>query len=962
MNKKQKNLLKTKAFLMLFIALNCVLWIAANSRHVSAADEAFERQKATDLHSQGKFTVTGDGISLKEKEKADGLMISAADAAAYGDAVFTFENSFDFGAIPAEYLVIDALAERKKNIELALYLDDAKEAFATVKLARQKKDEIWSTVKTRTVKFPRLTGKHKLHFKVVTPETGKLKLVLRSALFLKNDIPMVEFDLDETQGSIDAMNGDFEHNTECYGNMTVVIPEGYKSEYSNKECKTETYALDYIRGRGNSTWMANKKPYKIKLDKKQNLLGMGQNKHWVLLANYYDISMLRNKITYWLGRELGMEFTPKCEFVNVIMNGEYLGSYYLCEHIRLGENRVDIDDLEKDDATMHATDPETISGGYLLSMYPAGDEEGQQIVTSRDMRLLIESPSFEDYLNETQLNYIRDYVQKTEDAIYGENFRDESGKSYKEYMDVAAAVDYYWIQEISMNGDGFGSGSTYLYKKRNGKLYWGPLWDFDYVAWGATEYMGNNVSGYYHNGSTWFGQLFQDPEFYQAVTDRWPAIKEKLLEASKDGGQIDIYSKKQYESQKHNYEIWEQYSEGEFWDEGEADNTDTTNKVTYDSEVERFKRWIRERIDWIDENLSSLRKTYYQIKFMIDDETFTTLSVEENERVWDIPEAPGRDGYAFDGWYIANEDGTLSEEFTSLSPVSSNLAVKAKYSDLSKIPAVQQVCFAKDEIYMLCEDEISIQYCVLPFEAYAGNLTWSSSDENIVTIPQSGRMLSYARSGDVVITVTAPNGTKGSFTVHVLDSRSYDFNSIRSCSPAQKEYTVKAGEYKRIDMIMEPTQAVYYGDMRFVSSDENIVKVNDCGYIYGFHPGEAVVTCDPINDSMKTIKITVTASDASVPEAGTTFTAKGLKYKILATGENRTAVCTGAKDKKRKTVTIPATVKYKNKTYKVTEIGKKAFANCKKLKKAVIGKNVAKISKSAFANRKKLNIVDKRFQ
>lgn len=957
MNKKRRKLLKTKAFPLLFMTLCYTLWIMAGSRQASAEDGAFERQKAVDLHSQGKFTVTGNDISLKAKEKAQGLMINASDAAAYESATFTFENSFDFGTIPAEYLIIDALAERKKDIELNLYLDDDREAFANVKLARQKKEEIWSTVKTRSIKIAKLTGKHKLHFKVVTKETGKLKFVLRSVLFLKSDIPMVEFDLDESQGSIAAMNGDSEHNTECYGKMTVSVPDSYQSEYSHEKCKTETYELDYIRGRGNSTWYVNKKPYKIKLDKKQNLLGMGQNKHWVLLANYYDVSMLRNKITYWLGRELGMEFTPKCEFVNVIMNGEYLGSYYLCEHIRLGENRVDIDDLEKDNATMHATDPATISGGYLLSMFPSGDEEGEQIITTRDMRLLIESPSFEDYLNETQLNYIRDYVQKTEDAIYGENFRDDSGKSYKEYMDVAAAVDYYWIQEVSMNGDGFGSGSTYLYKKRNGKLYWGPLWDFDYVAWGATEFAENNVTGFLHNGSTWFAQLFRDPEFYQAVVDRWPAIKEKLLEASRDGGQIDIYSQKQYESQKHNYEIWEQYEES--W--GDDEESDNSMKVTYDSEVERFKRWIRERVDWIDENLDNLRRTYHQIKFMVEDEVLTTLSVADQERVWEIPEAPEREGYAFDGWYMTDKDGAFGAEFTSSFPVSDDMTVKAKYTDLAKMPAVQQVCFANDEIYMFREDSRSIQYCVLPFEAYAGNLTWSSSDENIVTVPSPGNILTYSKAGDAVITATAPNGAKGSFTVHVLNS--YNYGEITSCEPAQKEYTIKSGEYGRINMIMSPEQAIYYGELKFISSDESIVKVNDCGYICGVHPGKAVITCNPVNDSMKTIKITVTAADTPSPvKTGTTFTAKGLKYKVLTSGEKRTVICTGTKNKKRKQITIPASVKYKNEVYKVTEIGKKAFANCKKLKKAIIGKNITKIGKNAFANRKKLNIVDKRFQ
>ena len=82
---------------------------------------------------------------------------------------------------------------------------------------------------------------------------------------------------------------------------------------------------------------------------------MGKNKHWVLLANYYDNSLLRNKITYWLGSQLNMPFTPKSEPVDVVMNGDYYGSYFLCEHVRVGETRVNIDDLEANEDAMHET-------------------------------------------------------------------------------------------------------------------------------------------------------------------------------------------------------------------------------------------------------------------------------------------------------------------------------------------------------------------------------------------------------------------------------------------------------------------------------------------------------------------------------------------------------------------------------------------------------------------------------
>lgn len=184
------------------------------------------------------------------------------------------------------------------------------------------------------------------------------------------------------------MNGDQQHDTECYGDMKVEIPNGYTCEYANDKgktnnLKTETYSMEYIRGRGNSTWGTGKNPYKIKLDKKANLFNMGKNKHWVLLADYYDPSHIRNKITYWMGKKLGMAYTPECVYVDVVMNGQYYGSYLLSEQVRVGNSRVDIDDLEADDESKAATDEPTITGGYLLSMSPYKDEDGKIIHTKQ---------------------------------------------------------------------------------------------------------------------------------------------------------------------------------------------------------------------------------------------------------------------------------------------------------------------------------------------------------------------------------------------------------------------------------------------------------------------------------------------------------------------------------------------------------------------------------------------------
>ena len=100
-----------------------------------------------------------------------------------------------------------------------------------------------------------------------------------------------------------------------------------------------------IKGRGNSTWELPKKPYKIKLDKKFDLLKLGKNKHFVLLANYLDESLMRNKIAYDMSRELGL-ISMDSTWVDVVLNGQFIGNYQICEQIRIDEGRVDVFDWE----------------------------------------------------------------------------------------------------------------------------------------------------------------------------------------------------------------------------------------------------------------------------------------------------------------------------------------------------------------------------------------------------------------------------------------------------------------------------------------------------------------------------------------------------------------------------------------------------------------------------------------
>ena len=143
-----------------------------------------------------------------------------------------------------------------------------------------------------------------------------------------NGIPVVYLNIDESRGTIDDMLESMDHSVYCYGTISIEVPEGFHySDFKDTICESLENLEMSIRGRGNSTWeMQKKKPFKIKLEKKADVLGLGENKHWALLDNVFDSTLMRDRITAWLGDEMGFDFTPRGVPVDVIMRGENYGT------------------------------------------------------------------------------------------------------------------------------------------------------------------------------------------------------------------------------------------------------------------------------------------------------------------------------------------------------------------------------------------------------------------------------------------------------------------------------------------------------------------------------------------------------------------------------------------------------------------------------------------------------------
>jgi len=484
-----------------------------------------------------------------------------------------------------------------------------------------------------------------------------------------NGIPVLYITLTGGDDAFAEMEASEDHSVQATGSVTLDVPEGYTGDYSSTAlADLNDLDLEYIRGRGNSTWHDNKKPYKFKLKKSTDLLGMGKNKHWILLANSLDDSLLRNRLVNYMGAALGLAYTPQGMPVDVVINGNYHGSYFLCEQVRVGSSRVDIDELTGEDNT-----GSNVTGGYLLALRPDESEpEGNVLFTTREERFAGVNPEFatddpEDAVGtEEQKAYITQYLQDTEDAIFRLGEDDAAGTSWTEYMDGESAVKYWWVQEFTTNIDAFSTPSTYLYKQRDGKLYWGPLWDFDQ----SLGFTNGGIEGFSSRQIEWLDRLRGlDPNYQQQLKDTWAAYDAVLEDIVCDGGVLDRYAAEIRASWEANHELWLDPVIEEF------------NPTTFDEEVKQLRDWINERRAWINAHLESdLTNLFCRVTFMANDEVVDTYIVYLGEGLYTLPDAPQRKGMTFAGW--VTQEGTPIDDVV----FTGDTVVYASYTNETDVP------------------------------------------------------------------------------------------------------------------------------------------------------------------------------------------------------------------------------------------------------------------------------------
>ena len=361
---------------------------------------------------------------------------------------------------------------------------------------------------------------------------------------------------------------------EDYINATYYLDNKGLSDYQSIGSKAQPLNME-IRGRGNYTWRDfDKKPYRIKLADKQPLLGMTKSKHFALLAHADDSKgFMRNAIGFQLSKLIGLTWTPTATPLEVVLNGDYIGLYFLTETIRVDKDRVNI--VEQED---EATDPMAITGGWLVEI-DNYREDPQIIITEGDYYNTETAFTYKtpEVLSSAQEQFLREEMERINTLVYGDKNSDELWK----YLDMEALARFYIVQELTDNYESF-HGSCYLYREmgEGEKWYFGPVWDFGSA-------FNRDKSQYIFEGDVWHNhwipEICKFPAFNTCLKTLWTDFYKG------DFNQIYDYIVQQKDliasAVQADYQRWPDYG-----------NNDFSNRVT------KVTNRLRSYAQWLNEN------------------------------------------------------------------------------------------------------------------------------------------------------------------------------------------------------------------------------------------------------------------------------------------------------------------------------------------------------------------------
>ena len=343
---------------------------------------------------------------------------------------------------------------------------------------------------------------------------------------------------------------------------------------------------------GNEKLNYYKRNYLIHFDKEQNILDFeNAAKRYVLMGNYGDKTLIRNLLSYKISEMLDMEYTVKCYPIDLMVNGEYKGTYNLCEYIEISENKINIYKMTNKDANELK-----ITGGYLLEIDGFAYLGDLCINSKKGVPVSIRAPDEEDGITQNQIDYIKDKFDILENDIYNNNFTN---------IDMESFIKYFLIGELIGNAESF--WSTYLYKDKNDeKFYFGPIWDngmgFDNDN---RVYPVNCKKRYIFNYGLSAGTLYKCIKNIidnKNITERIKYMWEEKIVKKLDLDYINDFINETVsylnESKNLNFLRWKILDKQVYFNPKVYDS--------YEEEIDVVKEFIKNRISWLNHQISNI--------------------------------------------------------------------------------------------------------------------------------------------------------------------------------------------------------------------------------------------------------------------------------------------------------------------------------------------------------------------
>lgn len=489
--------------------------------------------------------------------------------------------------------------------------------------------------------------------------SGKKLIIMKSenirALYYVSDDPV-----NAGRPFVDAVKGN-----EAEGRMSLIDVDG-EVDYTDK--------VTEIKARGNSTFTnSDKKAYQFKIKNKTDLINNNPDeacKKWVLLANMFDATLIHNSITFRLAADLGMDYISHYEAVDLYFDGEYRGSYLLCEKVDVDSSKVDIDNTDdlieetnedtdayespvvitattqsKGETKANANskgsykyvsglaEPEFPEGAnhhaYLLELefdyrYP---DELTGFVTNKGQTIVTKNP---EYLTKESGAFIAAFWQEFEDAVYSTNgYNTKTGRYYYEYCDLESIVKVYLINELSKNVDGFASSSYFYLPADEDIMYAGPVWDYD-PCYGPGGFHYNiqlataNPENFYTVTDYIINGLIKHESFRNAVREQLDKNNGEFYLAVQnmigDEGYVNTFSQEVAASRVMNSKLWK-VMDDRYVVVHDGD------KVTFDNAITFLNDYIETRINWLADTVGTWNGNSYTLP--LDPDPSATEEPEE---------------------------------------------------------------------------------------------------------------------------------------------------------------------------------------------------------------------------------------------------------------------------------------------------------------------------------------------